>query len=481
MPLSCSNLGYSYPGARKAAFSGISFTLEAGEVVGLTGPCASGKSTFLACLSGALEPTRGNIRLNSRMTKNLPNRKRLMAQQIALVQQFPERQFFAETVFDEVAFGPKNQGLSGEELTGRVNQALGQVGLDAEAFKDRSPFSLSGGEQRRLAIANMLALQPEYLLLDEPNAGLDAAACAQLGACVQSLAAAGMGVLVVSHSADFLAQMGATHTIEINELQDGQQQALPSPDVSAASAGFGVYEPGTSFMHKLDPRAKIVLSLLFIVAAFAAHSYLGLAVVAAAVIALLALSDSSNEQLIAALKPFLWLMVFILVFNGLFTPGGIVVALESLVRFVLVVLGTSMLMRTTSPTELADGISLLLRPLERLGVRTCKFSLATQLTFRFVPTITQEFERIKAAQEARLANFESRSVVERVKAYAPVITPLMVGAFRRSDMLALAIQNREFGQHPNKQRTSLRNYIMQERDWAALAAATALLLLTIIL
>lgn len=155
------------------ALSDVSFSAEDGQFVGIIGHTGSGKSTLLQHLNGLLKPdlgtvTVGDVDITEQGVSMVEIRKR-----IGLVFQYPEYQLFEETVAKDVAFGPKNLGLSDAEIKERVKEAIELVGLDYEAVKDRSPFELSGGQKRRVAIAGVVAMRPEVLILDEPTAGLD--------------------------------------------------------------------------------------------------------------------------------------------------------------------------------------------------------------------------------------------------------------------------------------------------------------------
>lgn len=159
--------------SESVALDDVSFTAEDGQFIGIIGHTGSGKSTLLQHLNGLLKPdegtvTVGNVNITQSGISMVEIRKR-----IGLVFQYPEYQLFEETVAKDVAFGPKNLGLSETEIEERVKEAIELVGLDYETVKDRSPFELSGGQKRRVAIAGVVAMRPEVLILDEPTAGLD--------------------------------------------------------------------------------------------------------------------------------------------------------------------------------------------------------------------------------------------------------------------------------------------------------------------
>ena len=157
----------------KKALNGINLKIKKGDFIGLIGPTGSGKSTLVQHLNALLFPTSGKVMLEGIHLKDKSRDLKKIRQKVGLVFQFPELQLFEDTVYDDIAFGPKNLGMSKEEIEKSVISSMGRVGLDFEEFASRSPFSLSGGEQRKVAIAGILALNPEVLILDEPTCGLD--------------------------------------------------------------------------------------------------------------------------------------------------------------------------------------------------------------------------------------------------------------------------------------------------------------------
>ena len=157
----------------KLALDNIDLTIKKGEFVGIIGHTGSGKSTLIQHFNGILKPTSGDVFIGDMNTKDKELAKSGLRYKIGLVFQYPEYQLFEETIEKDIAFGPKNMGLSEEEVTKRVKEAMEIVGLDYEAKKDKSPFEISGGQKRRVAIAGILAMKPDILILDEPTAGLD--------------------------------------------------------------------------------------------------------------------------------------------------------------------------------------------------------------------------------------------------------------------------------------------------------------------
>ncbi|MDR3072940.1 MAG: energy-coupling factor transporter ATPase [Clostridiales Family XIII bacterium] len=164
------NKGLAY---ETIALEDVSFTVPSGEFIAIIGHTGSGKSTLIQHLNGILKPTSGeisigDIKITDKRVKMVDIRKR-----VGLVFQYPEYQLFEETVYQDISFGPKNLGLPTEEVDRRIRKSMQLVGLDFEEFAERSPFELSGGQKRRVAIAGVIAMEPEVLILDEPTAGLD--------------------------------------------------------------------------------------------------------------------------------------------------------------------------------------------------------------------------------------------------------------------------------------------------------------------
>ena len=186
------------------ALRDVSLTVHRGEFLGLAGHTGSGKSTLVQHFNGLIRPQGGTVRA---LGLNLSNKKDAAAvkAKVGVVFQYPERQLFAETVAQDVAFGPHNLGLSQDEVARRVESSLARVGLDLAVVGDKSPFELSGGQQRRVAFAGVLAMEPEVLVLDEPMAGLDPAARRDFLELIDRLHREGLTVVMVSHSMDDLA------------------------------------------------------------------------------------------------------------------------------------------------------------------------------------------------------------------------------------------------------------------------------------
>ena len=203
------NLTHTYSAGtpfQRSAVEGLSLTVGKGEFLGIIGHTGSGKSTLIQHLNGLLQPTSGRILLEGKDIWAEPKKIRDVRFKVGLVFQYPEYQLFEETVYKDIAFGPKNMGLDSGEIDRRVRDAAAFVGLDAELL-DKSPFELSGGQKRRVAIAGVIAMEPKVLVLDEPTAGLDPAGRENLMANIRDYHRnKHTTVILVSHSMDEIAQ-----------------------------------------------------------------------------------------------------------------------------------------------------------------------------------------------------------------------------------------------------------------------------------
>ena len=189
-----------------AALAGVDFSAEEGEYLAIIGRTGSGKSTLIQHLNGLLKPTSGQVLFRGEDIWASKARTRQVRFEVGLVFQYPEYQLFEETVYKDIAFGPKNMGLSEEEVDRRVRQSARFVGLD-DSMLERSPFDLSGGQKRRVAIAGVIAMEPSVLILDEPTAGLDPSGAAQILENIRTYhREKGATIILVSHSMEEVAR-----------------------------------------------------------------------------------------------------------------------------------------------------------------------------------------------------------------------------------------------------------------------------------
>ncbi len=235
MPIRIEHLNYVYNEKTTfatAALKDISLEIREGDFLGVIGHTGSGKSTLISHLNALTRIQSGVIFVDDidLRPKKLDFKK--LRSKVGMVFQYPEYQLFAETVYKDVAFGPENIKLPEEEIAVRVKEAIGLVGLDFDAVKDRSPFELSGGQMRRVALAGVIAMKPEYLVLDEPTAGLDPRGKTEIMQLVKSIARTCKSVIMISHNMDEVA----AYCNRIAVLSQGKL--------------YGVYEPRELFRSR---------------------------------------------------------------------------------------------------------------------------------------------------------------------------------------------------------------------------------------
>ncbi len=210
MSIEISHLTHTYmkggPMSR-TAINDVSLTIHDGEFVGLIGHTGSGKSTLIMHLNGLIKPTSGKIYVDGLDLMDKKTSLREVRKKVGLVFQYPEYQLFEETILQDVMFGPKNLGLSDQEAAERAKEALCMVGLTDESLYDKSPFELSGGQKRRVAIAGVLAMKPTTLILDEPTAGLDPRGREEILSLVKRIHDTGVTLIMVSHSMSDVARL----------------------------------------------------------------------------------------------------------------------------------------------------------------------------------------------------------------------------------------------------------------------------------
>lgn len=210
MSIKLENVSYTYMKKtpyERTALKEVTLTIEKGEYIAVIGHTGSGKSTMMQHLNGLLSPDQGKVFVDEVDISSKGAEAKKARNKVGMVFQYPEHQIFAETIFEDVAFGPRNKGLSEAEVEQQVKAALSFVGLDYDTFANRSPFQLSGGQMRRVAIAGVVAMDPDYLILDEPSAGLDPQSRDNIFREINSLyQARKMAVILVTHSMEEAAQ-----------------------------------------------------------------------------------------------------------------------------------------------------------------------------------------------------------------------------------------------------------------------------------
>lgn len=475
-------------------FQDMSLSIDAGETVAIMGRNGCGKSTLTRLLCALETPDRGDITIggipvardNGRRAVPLRRRDRhALRERIGYVMQHPERQLFAETVAQDVAYGPRNLGIHGDELTDRVSQTLDSLGLSHLA--DRSPFALSGGQHRMVSIAGVLACRPQILIMDEPTSSLDATAALRIHTLTADLKAQGVTVIIVTHDAD------EARLADRVIMLDGRDSMAVGPDSDAepndpdrtrtanATTSIAATPVVTrpSFIALLDPRMKMVLFLIMMFTAFAIGTPMQLALAAIVVAAILAASRLGPLSVLHSIRVLLALFVIMSALNVFFvrtgtplahigpipiTDDGLWTALVYAGRLALVVILGAILLGTTTPVRLTDAFESLLSPLSRFGMHTSEIALTMSLALRFIPTLTREMQDVIDAQSARGGSVESGSPAHRIRALTAIIVPVFAGALRHADNLGLALDARSYegGSH----RTHYRLMRVSGRDIA---------------
>lgn len=259
MSITVENLTYTYSKGlpnETRALEDVSFQLEPGEFAAVIGHTGSGKSTLMQQLNGLLRPDSGKITVGEVCITNPSTKMTEVRRKVGLVFQYPEYQLFEETVAKDVAFGPKQVGMTGEKLDRVVEESIRLTGLDYEEVKERSPFELSGGQKRRVAIAGVLAMKPEILILDEPTAGLDPSAHRDVLDLIRRIhRQERMTILLVSHNMGDIAEL-ADRVLVMNRgklVMNGTPAEVFSRGEPLWEMSLGL-PPATEFMERLKDR-----------------------------------------------------------------------------------------------------------------------------------------------------------------------------------------------------------------------------------
>ena len=248
---------------------------------------------------------------------------------------------------------------------------------------------------------------------------------------------------------------------------------------------LGQYFPGNTIVHRLDPRTKLLLVIIYIVGLFNANGWASYAFVILITALSMAISKIKPKSALKGLKPLVIIIILTAVLNIFYTGGtpiiegwiitweGIARAVMMSLRIILLIVGTFMLTYTTSPIALTDGLEIMLNPLKKIKIPVHEMSMMMSMALRFIPTLIEETDKIMSAQKARGADFDSGNLFQRAKALLPILVPLFVSAFRRADELAVAMESRCY--HGGEGRTRMKQLRMQGIDaWALLLGAAFL-------
>ena len=242
---------------------------------------------------------------------------------------------------------------------------------------------------------------------------------------------------------------------------------------------LGQYYPGSSWIHKLDPRVKIMATILYIVALFVVQDFIGFAIAAAGLAAVIIVSKVPLSFILRGLKPVFLIISFTLIINMFMIKGEVLVsfwifeitkeglrtAIFMAIRLILLIIGSSLLTLTTKPISLTDGIEALLSPFKKIGLPAHELAMMMTIALRFIPTLMEETDKIMKAQQARGADFESGNLMSRAKALIPILVPLFISAFRIAQDLAMAMEARCYG--GNIKRTRMNGMKLAKRDLVA--------------
>ena len=257
---------------------------------------------------------------------------------------------------------------------------------------------------------------------------------------------------------------------------------------------LGQYFPGNSVVHKLDPRTKLVMLVVYIVALFLAVSWVSYGVMLLFLVSCIAISKIPVKSIFRGMKPLVMILIFTGVLNIFFTDGetvlvsfwvititleGVVRAFFMMIRILMLISGTFLLTYTTSPIALTDGLESLLGPLKKIKLPVHELAMMMCIALRFIPTLIEETDKIMSAQKARGADFETGSLMQRVKALVPILVPLFISAFRRADELATAMECRCYQGGEGRTKMKLLRY--QRRDFGAYGVGVLLLAAVIVL
>ncbi|NLB28641.1 MAG: energy-coupling factor transporter transmembrane protein EcfT [Clostridiales bacterium] len=248
---------------------------------------------------------------------------------------------------------------------------------------------------------------------------------------------------------------------------------------------LGQYFPGDTAVHRLDPRTKLIMVVVYIVALFIAKSWTAYGMMLVLLICLIAVSQISFRTILRGLRPIIIVIVLTAFLNVFFTDGetlfevwvvritreGLVQAAKMALRLAMLITGTFMLTYTTSPIALTDGIESLFKPLQKIRFPVHELAMIMSIALRFVPTLIEETQKIMSAQKARGADFETGSIMRRAKALLPILVPLFISAFRRAEELADAMESRCY--HGGTGRTRMKQLKMHLRDMASFAIGAA--------
>ncbi len=475
--LSATGVGFSYPGepADRPALQPTDIELYPGKVTAITGPNGSGKSTLGLLLAGLKEPTVGRVITSSELAGSLGSRSphrwpaRELVNRIGTVFQNPEHQFLTGRVRDELSLGPLRTGSTDPAAHDRAEELMARLGLTA--YSEANPFTLSGGQQRRLSVATALATRPAVLILDEPTFGQDPATWTELVALIIEARDAGAAICVISHDARLVATIADE---KIRFTRPAQPTGTAEVD-HRRSAGFSGRSPpkippiaddqrrGT-WLGRINPVAQIVAILAITLTALATVDVLTPAVLVAAELTLLPAAGLVQPRtLFARTWPVLLAAAGIGWVNLLFSGSGAWDWQESTalaLRVIAVALPGVLFVASTDPVRVADALTIHWQ-------MSTRWAFGALAAIRLAPLLATEWQAIRLARRARGVD-AGHNPLAAVSLAAGATFALLVGAIRRGSRLAMAMDARGFDSAASSIRTNARGSILTSRDYAFL-------------
>lgn len=493
-----SNLRLSYSKNQTPILCDYSLSVKSGEIVAIMGKNGCGKSTLAKAICALIKYDSGSICVNGIKIseKTSKSQMREIRKNIGYVMQLPEQQLFAQTVFEDVAYGPKNFGLEGRELHSRVLNAL--KSLHIEHLAQKSPFELSGGQQRLAAIAGILACNPKILVLDEPTAGLDFEYAKIVLKILSDLHNKGVTIIVITHDLNEAKSLGARIvTLDSNkkkrvQVQEQEQEQVQAQDEKLENTSENGSEnknenKNKSLLSLFNTRIILISCLILMFSAFSITNFYQLGILALSTLALIFLARISPIKLLLSLHMFIAIFVFSGMFNllvvhsgkGLFrigplliTDDGIKFAILFASRFSLVILIGSIIVLTISQTRLTEACASIISPLKSVGLPSQEIALIMSLALRFLPTLSKEAESVALAQIARGGNIKDGSIKKRLRAITSLIVPGFASVIRHANTLGLALDSRCYV--PGAKRTHLYTEKIHIKDFALLIITLAI-------
>lgn len=501
-----SNLTVKYDKTSPAVIDDYSLTVKSGEIVAMISKNGSGKSTLAKTICGLLKADSGTITVDGIPVTGKTSRddRRKLRSTIGYVMQLPEQQLFADTVRNDVAYGPQNFGLKGETLKECVDETLRL--LHIEDLSEKSPFALSGGQQRLVAIAGVLACKPRVLVLDEPTAGLDFEAASRILEILYNLHNQGVTIVLITHNIQEAKALGArivsieqngnkNKQVDKNKVYKNQkdkrkntsnnQTKIQRENKNENKSNIKpVEQPEKSLLASFDPRVTLFSCFIIMLSAFSITNYTQLTILAIATILLTFIARISLIKLLSSLHMIIAVFIFSGILNILsvrtgtvlaniatipITSDGINYSILFATRFSLVIIIGAIVVLTMSQTVLTESCARLLSPLKHICIPTQEISLIMSLAMRFLPTLASEGHAVALAQIARGSSIHDGSFKQRIHAITAIIVPGFASVIRHADTLALALDSRCYT--PGAKRTHLHTWRVRIKDISLLVTS----------